>query len=127
MNMRMNYTVAPNLTFEFYGQPFVATGEYSNVREISGTPHAASYVERFLPYVAPRIAQTAFRFTQLRTNTVARWEYRPGSTLFVVWAHGREDAGEQNQNRSWSQDYRDLFRLHPNNTFLVKVAYWVNR
>ncbi len=127
MNMRMNYTVAPNLTFEFYGQPFVATGEYSNVREISGTPHAASYVERFLPYAAPRIAQTAFRFTQLRTNTVARWEYRPGSTLFVVWAHGREDAGEQNQNRSWSQDYRDLFRLHPNNTFLVKVAYWLNR
>ncbi|MBL0171110.1 MAG: carbohydrate binding family 9 domain-containing protein [Gemmatimonadaceae bacterium] len=127
MNMRLNYTVTPALSFEFYGQPFVATGEYSNVREVSGTPHANSYGDRFRPFAAPAGAPTEFRYTQLRTNTVARWEYRPGSTLFVVWAHGREDFGDQNLNHSWSQDYRDLFRLHPDNTFLIKVAYWLNR
>lgn len=127
MNLRLNYTMTPNVTFEFYGQPFVATGDYSDVREISGTPDAASYVNRFTPYTLPANAQTSFRVTQLRTNAVARWEYRPGSTLFVVWAHGREDATNTNPNNSWSRDYRDLFRLHPNNTFLIKLAYWLNR
>jgi hypothetical protein len=127
MNMRLNYTVVPNLTFEFYGQPFVATGTYSNVRETSNTPNAASYAERFIPYAVPTGSQLAFKYTQLRTNTVARWEYRPGSTLFVVWAHGREDSSNENPNHSVSRDYRDLFRLHPDNTFLIKVAYWLNR
>ncbi len=127
MSMRLNYTVQPNLTFEFYGQPFVATGNYSNPREISSTPDADSYNARFQPYTLPSGSNLAFRYTQLRTNTVARWEYRPGSTLFLVWAHGREDSSNENPNHSWSRDYRDLFRLHPDNTFLIKVAYWLNR
>jgi hypothetical protein len=71
--------------------------------------------------------QTAFKYTQLRTNAVVRWEYRPGSTLFVVWAHGREDDSNRNPGQSWMSDYRDLFSLHPDNTFLVKLAYWLNR
>jgi hypothetical protein len=58
---------------------------------------------------------------------VVRWEFRPGSTLFVVWAHGRDGSGLETTNQSWSQDYRDLFKLHPDNTFLVKLAYWLNR
>jgi hypothetical protein len=70
---------------------------------------------------------TSFTVTQLRTNAVARWEYRPGSTLFVVWAHGRQDQDDQYDGRSWTRDYRELFGLHPTNTFLVKFAYWINR
>ena len=69
----------------------------------------------------------SFKYTQLRTNSVVRWEFRPGSTLFVVWAHGRDGSSTDNMNQSWSQDYRDLFSLHPDNTFLVKLAYWLNR
>jgi hypothetical protein len=127
MSTRINYTVTPDLTFEFYGQPFVSSGTYSNVREVSTTPGAAKYDDRFRPYAPPADAQTAFKFTQLRTNAVARWEYRPGSTLFVVWAHGRQDATGQNTRQSWMRDYRDLLGLHPDNTFLVKLAYWLNR
>jgi hypothetical protein len=97
------------------------------VREVSATPGADAYADRFKPYTAPSDAQTAFKFTQLRTNAVVRWEFRPGSTLFVVWAHGRQDAANQNPNQSWVRDYRDLFALHPDNTFLVKLAYWLNR
>ena len=126
-SLRLNYTVQPNLTFEFYGQPFVASGTYSNVRETSATPHAAAYTDRFKPYTVTDGSPMAFRYTQLRTNTVARWEYRPGSTLFLVWTHGREDSSNENPDRSWALDYRDLFRLHPDNTFLIKVAYWLNR
>jgi hypothetical protein len=127
MSMRVNYTVTPDLTFEFYGEPFVATGEYSNARELSATPEASSYMARFQPYMLAPGSETSFKFTQLRTNSVVRWEYRPGSTLFFVWAHGRESSGDLVQNQSWARDYRDLFALHPDNTFLVKLAYWVNR
>ena len=127
MNTRINYTATPDLTFEFYGEPFVATGTYRDIREISATPDAANYDDRFQPYTPPPSARTSFKFTQLRTNAVARWEYRPGSTVFLVWAHGRQDDTNQNLRQSWTRDYRDLFGLHPDNTFLIKVAYWLNR
>ena len=127
MNTRLNYTVTPDLTFEFYGQPFVATGNYSNVRELSATPTASGYSNRFRASVAPTGSQAAFKYTQLRTNAVARWEYKPGSTLFVVWSHGRQDSADQYSNQSWTRDYRDLFALHPDNTFVVKAAYLISR
>ena len=127
MSTRLNYTATPNLTFEFYGQPFVSTGTYSNFRELSATPDADKYADRFVSYTPPSGRSTAFKFTQLRTNTVVRWEYRPGSTLFVVWTQGRQDDANRNPEQSWARDYRDLFGLHPDNTFLIKLAYWLNR
>jgi hypothetical protein len=125
MSVRLNYTASPDLTFEFYGAPFVSTGTYSDFRELSDTPLADRYVDRFQPFTPPADASTSFRFAQLRTNAVVRWEYRPGSTLFVVWAHGRQESGGPHQ--PWTRDYADLFSLHPDNTFLVKLAYWFNR
>lgn len=126
-NIRLNYTATPTLTFEMYAQPFVSTGTYSDIREISTTPEADTYADRFQSYTPPPTAQTKFRAAQLRTNSVARWEYRPGSTLFVVWAHGRADNDTRKIGQSWGDDYRDLFRLHPENTFLIKMSYWLNR
>jgi hypothetical protein len=119
--------MTPTLTFEFYGQPFVSTGQYSAVRELSAHPRAASYDDRFIPYSVDTATSMAFKAAQLRTNSVVRWEYRPGSTLFLVWAHGRDGPANTNMNESWSRDYRDLFSLHPENTFLIKLAYWLNR
>lgn len=126
-SVRLNYTVVPTLTFEFYGEPFIATGSYSDIRELSDTPQAARFTDRYTAYTPPPDADQAFRFVQLRTNAVARWEYRPGSTLFVVWAHGRQANSNDNPNQPWTREYRDLFSLHPDNTFLVKFAYWFNR
>ncbi len=126
-NLRINYTASPDLTFEFYGQPFTSSGTYSNVREVSATPDAEAYADRFQPYVAPEGSSTSFSFSQLRTNAVLRWEYRPGSTLFLVWAHGRQGFLEDQARRPWRDDFRDLLDLHPDNTFLIKVAYWLNR
>jgi len=97
------------------------------VREVSATPGAASYADRFKPFTPPAGTDTSFKSTQLRSNTVLRWEYRPGSTLYLVWTHGRGDYLHQYSTHSWTQDYRDLFKLHPDNTFLIKVAYWLNR
>jgi hypothetical protein len=127
MSARLSYAVTPDLTFEFYGQPFVATGRYTNVRETSATPNASAYADRFQPYTPPAGTDTSFRSRQLRSNTVVRWEYRPGSTLYVVWAHGRGDDSNKYVDRPWTMDYGDLFKLHPDNTFLIKMAYWLNR
>ncbi|PYP64127.1 MAG: hypothetical protein DMD26_13740, partial [Gemmatimonadetes bacterium] len=127
MSARLSYAVTPDLTFEFYGQPFVATGRYTNVRETSATPNASAYADRFQPYTPPAGTDTSFRSRQLRSNTVVRWEYRPGSTLYVVWTHGRGDDSNKYVDRPWTMDYGDLFKLHPDNTFLIKMAYWLNR
>ena len=55
-----------------------------------------------------------------------RWEYRPGSTLFLVWAHGGEFLQDQGR-RGWQDDFSGLLDLDPDNTFLIKVAYWFGR
>jgi hypothetical protein len=127
LNMRVNYTAGPDLTFELYAEPFVSTGTYTDVRELSDTPDAADYDARFIPFTPPASANMGFNFSQLRTNAVARWEYLPGSTVYVVWAHGRQGSQTLPSERSWSDEYRDLLDLHPENTFLVKVAYWFSR
>jgi hypothetical protein len=122
----LNYTVTPTLTAEVYGQPFVSTGQYTRVRQLSATPRADSYDDRFAPYALPAGSSTGFDNWQLQTNFVVRWEYRPGSTLFFVWTHGRDGSSDYT-GQSWSGQYHDLFALHPDNTFLIKVAYWMNR
>lgn len=125
--IRFNYTLTPEMTLEFYGQPFISTGTYANFRQTSASPRAEDFDARYSAYTPPPSAQPSFRVVQLRTNSVARWEFRPGSTLFLVWAHGRDDSSSESLRQSLARDYRDLFRLHPDNTFLIKLAYWFNR
>jgi hypothetical protein len=127
MNARLNFAATPDLTIEFYGQPFVSKGRYSDVREVSATPDAADYDARFRPYTLRPDEALEFHVAQLRTNAVLRWEFRPGSTIFLVWAHGRQADADEYSSRSWAGDYRDLLSEHPDNTFLVKVAYWLAR
>jgi hypothetical protein len=125
LTTRINYTASPTLSVQFYGQPYLSIGDYSNVRELRD-PRAGRYAERFRPYELGR-DPGGVDFKQLRTNTVLRWEYRPGSTLFAVWAHGRDAfAPDGRTDFNVRREYDDLFRLHPNNTFLVKLSYWLN-
>jgi hypothetical protein len=51
----------------------------------------------------------------------------PGSTLFVVWNEGRQGSAGVEGDESFHGDVRDLMRLHPANTFLIKASYWLNR
>jgi hypothetical protein len=127
MNVRLSYTATRDLTFEFYGEPFASSGIFSDVREVSGAPGAADYDARFQPYVAPAGTRTSFSFRQIKTNTVLRWEYRPGSTVFLVWAHGRQDYAEDVGRRPWQDDLSGLMDLQADHTFLLKVSYWLNR
>ena len=120
---RVDYTVTPELTLQIYVQPFVSKGMYSNPRELAN-PRAAAYDDRFKPYSGT--LATGLNFKQFNSNVVLRWEYRPGSTLFVVWTQGRGDFLRATGTRSFAGDFSDLFTLHPDNTFLVKASYWLN-
>ncbi|HET9004617.1 MAG TPA: DUF5916 domain-containing protein [Gemmatimonadaceae bacterium] len=126
LGLRASYTATPTLSLQLYAAPFLSRGRYSNVRELSSTPRAARYEDRYTAYTPPPGARMGFDVLELRSNNVLRWEFRPGSTLFAVWSHGR--GGNAYDPRyptpTWRNEYSNLFGLHPENTFLVKVAWW---
>jgi uncharacterized protein DUF5916/cellulose/xylan binding protein with CBM9 domain len=124
---RASYAQSPTMTLELYAAPFVSVGTYGDMRQLSAVPDAADYATRFAAYAPPSSALAGFDVRQFRSSAVARWEYRPGSTLFVVWTHGRDGTDPTSGGRPWDAEYRSLFALHPENTFLVKVAYWLAR
>ncbi|MFL5483540.1 MAG: DUF5916 domain-containing protein [Gemmatimonadaceae bacterium] len=126
---RLNYTFTPNLSLQTYASPFVSKGTYSNVRQVSATPRADNYDDRYTAYNDPSVTSDpgGFNFKALQSNVVLRWEYNPGSTLFVVWNQGRQGFNGIEGDRAFSGDMRDLFKLHPANTFLIKASYWLNR
>ena len=119
---RVDYTLSTTLTLQLYAQPFVSKGTYSNPRELAD-PNAASYDARYKPYT---FTPGGFNDKEFNSTAVLRWEYRPGSTLFVVWTQGRSDYAGLEGPRSLAGNFQDLFRLHPDNTFLVKASYWIN-
>jgi hypothetical protein len=120
---RVSYAMTPALSFQLYAAPFVSRGEYSNPRELSATPRAKDQADRYSAYTPPAGTSMGFDVLQLRSNSVLRWEFRPGSTLFAVWTHGREGFDGRFTNRPWRDEYDELFTLHPINTVLVKMAY----
>jgi hypothetical protein len=122
MTARIDYTASPTLSFQFYGAPFVSNGTYSNWIELDN-PRAKDYDDRFKPYAGGDPG--GFNFKEFRSNSVMRWEYRPGSTLFLVWQQGRSMDGSP-EAFSFGRDLRNVFDTHPNNTFLIKLAYWIN-
>jgi hypothetical protein len=119
---RVDYTLSTALTLQLYAQPFVSKGSFSNVRELAD-PKAAAFDDRYKPYAAPADGVNKKVFN---STAVLRWEYRPGSTLFVVWTQGRQRFLDAEGSRSMGGEFRDLFDLHPDNTFLVKASYWIN-
>ena len=127
--LRFDVTATPNLTFQLYASPFVTKGSYSNIREIDD-PRASDYFKRYKPYTDETVLAnqpSGFNVKQFRSNAVVRWEYRPGSTLFLVWTQQRADALPVVGSENFSGNYGNLFNLHPDNTFLVKMSYWFNR
>jgi hypothetical protein len=127
VQLRLDYTATPTLTVQLYAAPFVTKGTYSRVRQLSSDPRAAAYDARFAPFDTTGTgAPVGFNFREFRSNLVLRWEYRPGSTLYVVWTEGRDAFDDVAGTRSIGGDMTDLFHAHPDNTFLVKLSYWLD-
>jgi len=126
VTMRVTYPFSANMSLQVYAQPFISKGTYSEVRELSGTPRAADYGSRYTTYFDSTLSR-GFNSKQFRSNVVFRWEYRPGSTLFVVWSQGRQRSASVEGTGGFGGDLGDLFTLRPDNSFLVKLSYWINR
>jgi hypothetical protein len=103
----------------------VSAGRFADVRELAA-PRARSYDARFRPYVGPA-PESDFNEKSFNASAVLRWEYRPASTLFVVWTQAREQSDRDLGAFAAPRDYRNLFSARPDNVFLVKAAYWVGR
>ena len=127
--MRLNYTFTPSVSLQAYAQPFVSKGTYGNLRALSSTPRAKRYEDRYTLFADSALTNDpgGFNFKALQSNLVFRWEYAPGSTMFAVWNHGRQGYDSAEGTNSFKGDVQDLFSLHPANTFLIKMSYWLNR
>lgn len=119
LETRFNFTFRPGLTLETYVQPLVSAGDYGQPRylEASGTFDFADYDG--LGW------NPDFNLRSLRGNAVLRWEWQPGSNIYIAWQQrrfGREQVGDFSFNR----DVRAIFDASADNIFLVKVSYWLS-
>jgi len=121
---RLNYTATTALSLQLYAEPFMSTGRYFRLRELA-SPRAANYGDRYRPY-AIATDDASFNVKELHTSAVVRWEYRPGSTVFVVWTQGRAQDDRNPGSFKPARDFGDLFGARPDNTFLIKANYWLN-
>jgi hypothetical protein len=119
---RVNYTIRPNLSVQVYAQPFVSAGVYTGYKELV-SPRADQHPDRYAPFAYQQNAD--FNVLSFRTTNVLRWEYKPGSALFVVWQQGREGF-TQRGDFNFGRDFGDVFSSPSANTLLVKLAYWFN-
>jgi uncharacterized protein DUF5916/cellulose/xylan binding protein with CBM9 domain len=127
VTMRFTYPFTANATLQVYAQPFVSKGTYSDVQQLSHTPRAADFASRYIQDPVAADNPGGFNYKQFRSNVVFRWEYRPGSTLFLVWSQGRQNSAGAEGTQGFRGDLSDLFGLRPDNSFLMKFSYWINR
>jgi hypothetical protein len=152
LTARINAVLTPLVSFELYAQPFISSGRYQSPKELAA---ARSYAFRRFgvdrgtmtrnaaggyvidpdgggPAQTFTVSNRDFNVRSLNGNAVFRWEWRPGSTLFLVWQQSRADRlvvnqmGDRVGSFDFGRDSRDLFRIEPDNIFMVKVNYWLN-
>jgi len=140
--LRFTYSINPNMTIQFYGQPFISRGRFSDLKYVN-VAYAERFSDRVNLYSSNQISKQNdtflidentngitdysfsnpdFSFVQLQTNLVARWEYIPGSELFLVWSRG--SVGNANSTNGLLDSVSDqVFNEPANDTFLVKLTY----
>jgi hypothetical protein len=123
MTFRATYTFSRNLTLQVYAQPFMAAVDYKNFKKLV-SPDDFEYVDETVYDEAEE--EPDFKWKSFNSNVVLRWEYRPGSTLFLVWTQNRDtwNEGVGVGDFRFKDDFKNLFETIPGNTFLVKLNYW---
>ena len=146
LTTRLGLTFTPELSFQLYAQPFVSAGRYDRFSTVVD-PRAGHFDDRFRElapsditydevakeYVVDldgndpdfRFARPDFTIREFASTSVLRWEYRPASTLYVVWSQGRSGF-EPDGRFEAGRDARRIFGIHPTNVLLVKVSYWLS-
>ncbi len=141
---RVNYNITPELTLQYYGQPFITRPLYSNFAYVSN-PLAKNFGERFNVYAPNQISfsngvynvdengdavtdysfnKPDFNFVQFRSNFVVRWEYKPGSEAYLVWSQGNSpDAFGDLDTPIGKSLVENVFEEQARNIFLIKWTY----
>lgn len=124
MSVRVNYGITPDMSLQWYALPYLFSGDYSDFKTVVN-PRADRFEDRFRKLEQYPYDNPDFHFLQFRSNLVYRWEYRPGSVLYLVWSQGRtvHDVGGSFR---FGDYFGDLFHSVPQNDFLLKVSYaWI--
>jgi hypothetical protein len=147
LTFRFDITLTPELSIQYYGQPFVSSGKYSKIKMITN-PRANTYSDRFHIYAPNQISYNSaneiyefdensdgntdystdkpdFNFREFHSNLVVRWEYLRGSTIFFVWSQGRSNSVSDGNFKYW-HDMDQLFGEKPHNVFLIKLNFWLS-
>jgi hypothetical protein len=157
LTLRASATFSPSLSFQLYAQPFTFSGDFRNFKELRarktftfnryGRDNGSTIADTLLvsgrdsvpgyavdpdgpsDSAATRFtfANPDFRTRSVKVNAVLRWEYRPGSTLFVVWTQSRSGYLPYDSGFDVARDFeRELFLDRPTNVLMVKVNYWLS-
>jgi hypothetical protein len=118
LSTRADWTVNARLSFQLYLQPFVASGDYHDYHSL-----VAARTRDFEPYTRP-LGNPDFNFRSVRGSAVVRWEFRPGSAMYVVWNENRADVAPIG-DFSFRRDLRAIPTAPSHDVFLVKVSYWL--
>ncbi len=148
MSVRLNYNITPDLTIQYWGQPFIASGDYSEYKYITNST-ADNVEDRYSLYSADQISYNPqdeiyqiddnrdgtidysfdkpdFNVKEFLSNLVIRWEYRPGSMIYLVWSQNRS-AFQNIGTFNFNDNMKDLFDEEPHNIFLLKFSYRIGR
>ncbi len=144
LDTRADWTFTPRLTFQLYLQPLVDAGAYEAFKQLR-VPRTLDYQvfgrdvgtvvrpgdgtltidpDGAGPVAPLRLADPNYTVRALRGNAVLRWEYRPGSTVYVVWQQQRNEDAKFGDLR-WRRDLGDVAHLPADNVFLVKASFWL--
>ncbi len=137
---RFDLNISTDITLQYYGAPFVSSADYYNYKNILN-PNAKNFSDRYYLYPSKQFNSVEnsfdfnndgvtdynlnnpdFNFQQFRSNLVFRWEYIPGSILFLVWSHQQTDV-LQNGNFNFINDFGNLFKISPTDNFIIKFQY----
>jgi len=136
--LRLNWVFTPKLSLQLYAQPLIASGDYENFKELARPrSYDFSVFDDSTLTVDPdgqagpaksletKIGNRDFNFRSLRGNAVLRWEYTPGSTLYLVWTQSRSDEEAIGDFR-FGRSLNRLFSAKADNIFAIKMTYWWN-
>jgi len=143
--IRVNWTYSPKLSLQLYAQPLISSGRYSDFKQlarprtfafdvygrdagtISRTTDGTYIVHPVtgVPADSLTFSDPSFNLVSLRGNAVLRWEYLPGSTIYLVWTQSRSDK-DNSGDFQFGNGLRRMFGARADNIFLVKVTYWWN-
>lgn len=143
LRLNVNYSITPDLSIQYFGSPFVSGGKYADFKHITD-PHASLTKNRFHLFDNEEIQyhendeyyevnemkggahyhfdKPDFNFRQFNSNLVVRWEYIPGSVLFLVWSQGKTDFISDG-TFDLGGDVKELFGNRGRDIFLMKFSY----